>query len=336
LEILAAVDKTYVTGVSVDISVIVVNWNVRDLLRRCLLSFNLSREDLVIEAIVVDCASSDGSVEMVQREFPWIRLIASEENLGYARGNNVGMAAARGRYLLLLNPDTEPVGDALGGMARYLDTHPTVGALGPALRYPDGALQSSRRRFPTLATAFCESTLLHQWFPNNRVARRYHLDDRPADVPQPVDWLVGAALMIRRQAWQQVGPLDEGFFMYFEELDWCRRCRAAGWEIHYLPTAEIVHHEGKSSEQVTTARTIRFQRSKIRYYRKYFGPGWSLVVRLFLLGAFAFQLAEEIFKWVLGHKRALRRERMSSYWQVLSSGLVADGSGQADRHQIDV
>jgi N-acetylglucosaminyl-diphospho-decaprenol L-rhamnosyltransferase len=322
-----AVDKTYVMGVSVDISVVVVNWNVRDLLWRCLLSFNLSREDFAIEVIVVDCASSDGSVEMVRREFPRVRLVASEENLGYARGNNVGMAQARGRYLLVLNPDTEPVGDVLARMARYLDAHPTVGALGPALRYPDGSLQSSRRRFPTLATAFCESTLLHQWFPNNRVARRYHLDDRPADVSQPVDWLVGAALMIRRQAWQQVGPLDEGFFMYFEELDWCRRCRAAGWEIHYLPTVEIVHHEGKSSEQVTTARMIRFQHSKIRYYRKYFGPGWSLVIRLFLLGTFAVQLAEETLKWMVGHKRALRRERMSSYWQVFKSGLAADGSG---------
>ncbi len=234
------------------------------------------------------------------------------------------MAKAKGRYSLILNPDTEIEGDALAEMMRYLDEHPRVGGLGPALRYPDGALQSSRRRFPTLATAFCESTLLHQWFPNNRVARRYHLADRPADVAQPVDWLVGAALMIRREAWQQVGPLDEGFFMYFEELDWCRRCRAAGWEIHYLPSAGIIHYEGKSSEQVATARTIRFQRSKIRYYRKYFGAGWSLVIRVFLLGTFAFQLGEETLKWLVGHRRALRRERMSSYWQVLKSGLAAD------------
>jgi len=321
------VDETHAPGdssVSVDLSVIIVNWNVLDLLRRCLLSLNPSEEGLAVEAIVVDSASYDGSVEMVRREFPWVRLIASDKNLGYARGNNVGMAEASGRYLLVLNPDTEMVGGALEGMARYLDEHPSVGALGPALRYLDGSLQSSRRRFPTLATAFCESTLLHQWFPNNRVARRYHLDDRPADVPQPVDWVVGAALMIRREAWQQVGPLDEGFFMYFEELDWCHRCRAAGWEIHFLPTAEIIHHEGKSSEQVATARTIRFQRSKISYYRKYFGAGWSWVIRLFLLGTFAVQLGEESLKWLMGHKRALRRERMSSYWRVLKSGLAAD------------
>jgi len=294
------------------------------LLRRCL-SLGGGEAHLAplftTEVIVVDCASSDGSVEMVRREFPGVRLIASDENLGYARGNNRGLAGAAGRYLLILNPDTEVVSDALAAMVRYLDEHPAVGAGGPQLRYPDGTLQSSRRRFPTLAAAFCESTLLHQWFPNNPVARRYHLADRPADMLQPVDWLVGAALMIRREAWDQVGPFDEGFFMYFEELDWCRRCRAAGWEIHYLPAAQIIHYAGKSSEQVVAARTIRFQRSKIRYFRKYYGAGWALVIRLFLLATFAFQLTEESLKWLVGHRRDLRRERMAAYWQVLSSGL---------------
>lgn len=313
----------------VDLSIVIVNWNVKELLQRCLLSLGGVATRVpsapATEVVVVDCASSDGSVEMVRREFAWVRLIASDENLGYAGGNNLGMAEATGRYLLILNPDTEVVGDTLATMVRYLDENPPVGALGPQLQYPDGTLQSSRRRFPTLATAFWESTLLHQWFPSNRVARLYHLADRPADVPQPVDWLVGAALMIRREAWQQAGPLDEGFFMYFEELDWCRRCRKAGWEIHYLPVAKIVHYEGKSSQQVVTAAVIRFQRSKVRYFQKYYGPGWALVVRFFLLGTFAFQLCEEWLKWLIGHKRELRRERMASYWQVLRSGLAAQG-----------
>lgn len=311
-----------------DLSIVVVNWNVCDLLQRCLWSLSgaeaYSAPEFTSEVIVVDCASSDGSVEMVRREFPWVRLIASGENLGYARGNNQGVAGAGGRYLLILNPDTEIVGDALVMMIRYLEEHPAVGVVGPQLCNPDGTLQPSRRRFPTLATAFCESTLLQQWFPSNRFARRYYLDDRPADTTQAVDWLVGAALMIRRETWRQVGPLDEDFFMYFEELDWCRRCRMAGWEIHYLPAAEIIHHEGKSSEQVVAARTIRFQRSKIHYFRKYYGKGWGWVVRLFLLGTFAFQLVEESLKWLVGHRRPLRRERMAAYWQVLRSGL---GSG---------
>jgi hypothetical protein len=115
--------------------------------------------------------------------------------------------------------------------------------------------------------------------------------------------------------------------MYFEELDWCRRCRAAGWEIHYVPAAQIVHHEGKSSEQVVAARTIRFQRSKVRYFRKYYGASWALIIRLFLLATFAFQLAAEALKWLVGHRRALRRERVAAYWQVLRSGLSQPDSG---------
>ncbi len=331
----------------VDLSIVIVNWNVRALLRRCLASLVRERvrvpakgsieEDrlpgwpgrngppaAVFEVVVVDCDSTDGSAEMVGREFPWAKLIASDDNLGYARGNNQGIAEATGRYILILNPDTEVVDDALATMVRYLDEHPAVGILGPGLINPDGALQSSRRRYPTLATAFLESTLLQQWCPKNRVARRYYMSDCPADVPQPVEWLVGAALMIRREAWQQVGPLDEGFFMYFEELDWCRRCQAAGWEIHYLPAAQIIHHEGKSSEQVATDRTIRFHRSKIRYFRKYYGVGWALVIRFFLLGTFALQLCEESLKWLIGHRRGLRRARVASYWQVLRSGLEVD------------
>jgi len=311
-----------------DLSIVIVNWNVRELLQRGLLSVDKALpDDLAAEVVVVDNASTDGSAEMVRCEFPAVRLVASDENLGYARGNNRGAAETSGRYLLVLNPDTEIVDDALVTLVRYLDAHPPVGAVGPQLRYADGTLQSSRRRFPTPATAFCESTLLHQWFPNNPVARRYHLADQPVDMPQAVDWLVGAALMIRRAAWQQVGPLDESFFMYFEELDWCRRGRTAGWEIHYVPAAQIVHYEGKSSEQVVAARTIRFQRSKVRYFRKYYGVGWALVIRLFLLATFAYQLAEESLKWLVGHRRALRRERVAAYWQVLRSGLSQANSG---------
>jgi len=198
-----------------------------------------------------------------------------------------------------------------------MDSHPTVGALGPQLLWPDYTVQSSRRRFPTLATLFCESTLLGQWFPNNRYARYYHLADRSADEPQVVDWVVGAAILIRREAWLQVGPIEEDFFMYFEETDWCHRSAEAGWETHYLSTAQVIHYEGKSSEQVVAVRTLRFQRSKIRYTRKYFGAGWAATLHLFLWITFAFQWLEESAKWLIGHRRALRRERMTAYRQVL-------------------
>ncbi len=303
-----------------DLSVIIVNWNVRELLRSCLSSLMAAGEaasDLATEIIVVDSASADGSPDMVRREFPQVRLIASEKNLGYARGNNTGVAVARGRYLFLLNPDTVLKAGALTRMVDYLDSHPQVGALGPQLLWPDGALQSSRRRFPTLGSLFWESTLLGQWFPHNGHIRRYHLLDRPADQPQAVDWIVGAAIMIRREAWLRVGPIEEDFFMYFEETDWCRRSAEAGWKTHYLPAAQVIHYEGKSSGQVVAARTLRFQQSKIRYTRKYFGRSWSVILRLFLWLTFAFQWLEESVKWFLGHRRSLRRERMAAYGQVL-------------------
>lgn len=303
-----------------DLSIIVVNWNVKELLQACLQSLleaGRARPTLTIEIIVVDSASSDGSPQMVRDRFPQVRLIASPENLGYAKGNNVGIEVAQGRYLFLLNPDTVVQPDALGRMIEYMDAHPSVGVLGPQLLWPDGSVQSSRRCFPTLGSLFWESTLLGQWFPENAFIRRYHLADHPASQPQKVDWVVGAAILIRREAWQQVGPIDPDFFMYFEETDWCRRSAEAGWETHYLPAGQITHYEGKSSEQVVAARTLRFQRSKLRYTRKYFGRGWTSLLRLFLWLTFAFQWAEECLKWLLGHRRALRRERMRAYAEVL-------------------
>jgi GT2 family glycosyltransferase len=297
-----------------NLSIIIVNWNVKNLLHDCLKSLPLD-----VEIIVVDSASTDGSQAMVRCEFPHVKLIASEENLGYAKGNNLGTAIATGRYLLLLNPDTVIKPNALHTMIDYMEQHPRVGALGPQLLWPNGTIQSSRRRSPTLGSLFWESSLLEQWFPHNHHAQRYHMADIPPDTPQPVDWLVGAVLLIRRETWHQVGFIDQHFFMYFEETDWCQRCLKAGWEIHYLPAAQIIHYEGKSSEQVMTARTIRFQKSKLCYTGKYFGPRWKILLRLFLGLTFIFQLIEESLKWLIGHRRVLRQQRIIAYSQLLRS-----------------
>jgi GT2 family glycosyltransferase len=303
-----------------DLSIVIVNWNVKDLLRNCLQSlFDAfqTASSLTTEIIIVDNASTDGSPQMVRDEFSPVHLIASDKNLGYAGGNNTGIAAAKGRYIFILNPDTVVQPGALVAMVEYMDSHPAVGALGPQLLWPDGTVQSSRRRFPTLGSLFWESTLLGQWFPRNRHVQRYHLSDILPDHTQKVDWVVGAALMIRREIWQQIGSIDEDYFMYFEETDWCRRSAKAGWEVHYVPTAQVVHYEGKSSEQVVATRTLRFQRSKLRYTRKYFGRSWAVGLRLFLWATFAWQWAEETTKWFIGHRRNLRRERMVVYSQVL-------------------
>jgi len=324
----------------VDLTIVIVSWNVCDLLRRCLSSvFDVrgSTDDgeppswkieqrtpdrkLLTEVIVVDNASTDGSPEMVHAEFPGVRLIGNVENRGFTAANNQGLAVSQGRYLLLLNPDTEVVGDALETMVRYLETHPAAGVLGPRLVYPDGGLQPSRRRFPTFATALVESTIVQKWWTDNRLLRRYTMADTPDDAIQPVDWVVGACLLARRTAYDQVGGLDEGYFMYSEEMDWCKRIKNAGWEIVYLPSATVIHHQGKSSEQVVAARHINFHSSKVRYFRKHHGLLQGEAVRGFLLATYVYQVAREGLKWLVGHKRPLRAERVKAYMQVLQSGL---------------
>ncbi|UCC63352.1 MAG: glycosyltransferase family 2 protein [Anaerolineae bacterium] len=307
-----------------DLSIVIVNWNVRDLLRSCLTSIHGSdgaHDALTIETIVVDNASTDGSAKMVSQTFPQVTLIANADNRGFTGGNNQVITISQGRYVLLLNPDTEVLGDALARMVAYMDAHPETGALGPMLLNPDGSVQSSRRRFPTPATAFIESTALQNWFPHHRLLRDYYVLDKPDDVIGEVDWVDGACLLARREALEQVGLLDDGYFMYSEELDWCRRAKAAGWEVIYYPPARVVHYRGQSSEQVKAFQLVRFNRSKIRYFHKYHGAFLAALLRAFLLMNYAYQLCLETAKWIAGHKRHLRRQRMHAYWQVLKSGL---------------
>ena len=305
------------------LSVVIVSWNVCDLLRRCLDSVIRTAEEsgLPCQVIVVDSASADGSQGMVRDAFPQVELVACETNVGFVKGNSLGVSRSTGQHILLLNPDTEVVDDALRLMVSYMDAHPDVGALGPCLLDPQGQVQSSRRRFPTAATGFVESTMFQPCFENSSLLRRYYCLDRSADEEQEVDWVVGASLLIRRDAWEAVGPLDESIFMYSEELDWCRRAKGKGWKIVYLPIARVVHHEAQSSKQVSGPRHIYFQTSKVYYYRKYHGAFVGEALRVFLLATYVLQLGLESGKWLVGHKRAQRRERIRAYLQVLQSGL---------------
>ncbi len=324
----------------IDLSVVTVSWNVRELLERCLASLLRGASPSPdgaftlpcgrsLEVWVVDNGSSDGSADMVRAGFPGVHVVESS-NRGFAAGSNLGIARSRGRYLLLLNPDTEVVGDALAILLDYMDARPEVGVAGPQLRYPDGRLQSSRRRFPTPLTGFVESTPLQRLFPRNRWLRRYYVLDRPDDVASEVDWVTGSAILARREAAVQAGPLDEGYFMYSEEMEWCRRIKAHGWHVVYLPAATVMHHEGRSSEQVVAARHIYFETSKLRYYRQVHGRAWAAALRAFLLACYLWQWGVEGAKWLLGHKRPLRASRLAAYAQVLRSGLppARQGAGQ--------
>jgi N-acetylglucosaminyl-diphospho-decaprenol L-rhamnosyltransferase len=308
----------------VDLSIIIVTWNVKDFLRDCLTSIQVNQGIIQLEVIVVDSASNDGSSEMVELEFPWVKLITSEQNLGYPRGNNLGILASSGRNVLILNPDTIVLNDALATMVNYLDTHIDVGALGPQLLNIDGSVQSSKRRFPSLITGLFESTWL-EWLAPDGILKRYYGLDLSDDQENDVDWVTGACLMVPRRVIDHVGLFDEGYFMYSEELDWCRRISDAGWRIVYLPQAQIVHHVGKSSEQAVTARHINFQQAKLRYYRKHHGRITAGVVRAVLLANYSWQLALEAAKGLVGRNRNLRWQRVHAYWQVLRSGLRPAG-----------
>jgi len=304
----------------IDLSVIIVSWNVADLLAACLISLYADLGSLCIEVIVVDSASTDQTLALLRERFPQVTVLPQTENIGYTRANNLGLAQAQGRHLLLLNPDTEIIGDALAQIVAYLDANPAVGIVGPYTHNTDGSYQSSRRRFPTLATAFFESTWLQALAPKS-ILDRFYVNDAPPDQTLDVDWVQGSALMIRREVYAQIGGLDEGYVMYSEELDWCRRAKNAGWRVVYLAQAHIVHHGGKSSDQVVARRHILFQQSKLRYFRKYHGTVAAQSLRVFLLLNYAIQLGIESAKGLIGHKRALRQERVQQYLQVLRSGL---------------
>jgi GT2 family glycosyltransferase len=318
------------------LAVIIVSWNVRELLRRCLRAVEASLADspVAYEIFVVDNASADGSPAMIRAEFPRVRLIETGANLGFAAGNNaalrVALAEGRADYLLLLNPDTEPVGDAIPRLVRELQTRPELAAVGPQLRFPDGSAQPSRRRFPTPATLFWESTLLDRLWPANPWAARYRCADLPDDRAQPVGWLVGAVLLARADAVRAGGLLDERYFMYSEELEWQARLQGAwtgsqqlrhepsgGSAIWYLPEAVIIHHEGKSSEQAVARRHVNFSRSKLLLARSWYGWRFAALLRTFLRLGFAYELAVEWLKLRLGHRPDLRRQRIGVYLQVL-------------------
>lgn len=308
-----------------DISVIIISWNVEKLLKSCLASLQsqqIRKPGLGMEVLVVDNASSDGSVEMVKEEFPWVRLVENQKNVGYTAAVNQAIRLTQRPFIMLLNPDARVLGDAPAVMLEYMCRHPDMGAVGPKLLNPDGSVQSSRRRFPTLLLSFIESTVLQRFLSWLPLLRWFYFEDAPDSVVQDVDWLVGACLMLRREAVNQVGGLDESFFMYFEELDWCYRAKAAGWRITYVPKAQVLHHYGQSSAQDLLHRHIYFNESKCKFFVKHYGRVQGQILRWFILATYFMQIGEEGLKLALRHKPRLRRERLSLLWRVVETGFL--------------
>jgi hypothetical protein len=264
-----------------DLSIIIVSYNTRDLTRACVRSAldGLARSGLRGEVWVVDNASADGSADMVRAEFPQARLIVNADNRGFAAANNQAIARSDARHIMLLNSDAEVRGDALGAMVRVLDAHPKVGAVGARLVYPDGSFQHSAFRFPGFAQIFLDFFPLHPRLLDSRVNGRYPRRLYAGAEPFPVDHPLGAALMVRAETVRQVGLLDEGFFMYCEEIDWCWRMRKAGWEVLCVPTAEVMHHGAGTTRRFREEMFVALWRSRFRLYEKHRGAGYARWVR---------------------------------------------------------
>ncbi|HTT22807.1 MAG TPA: glycosyltransferase family 2 protein [Candidatus Sulfotelmatobacter sp.] len=254
---------------SVDISVVIVGWNAKQYLELCLESLAKASPRRSMEVLVVDNASTDDSAEMIEAKFPWVKLIKSTENLGFSKGNNVAIQQCQGHYIALVNPDVIVFPGCLDALADFLDQHPNVGNVGPRVFNPDMTQQSTCRRFPTLWNNFCSATHLESIFKGSRFFAGEHMFYFPHDRPLPVDVIVGCFSMIRRETFNEVGLLDEGLFMYGDDVDWCRRARNAGWQVVFYPGGQAIHDRGKTTAPYPVRFAVAQQRSVLHYWTKH-------------------------------------------------------------------
>ena len=265
------------SGYSMDISVIILNYKTKALLEQCLREIGSARWHFAYEVVVVDNDSRDGSLDLVRNQFPAARTIASPRNVGFGAGMNIAFRAATGRYLLILNPDVSGFEDAVASLHGYLEQHPKVGLAAPRLVYPDGRVQTSCYRFPSVWIPVLRRTPLGQVSWAQPTLAKYLMHDTPRTSSVPVGWVMGACMLIRRAALDEVGMFDERFFLYFEDVDLCRRLWQAGWEVHYLGDSEVVHqHKRLSAENGGIGGILSYPTrihiaSAVKYFAKYLG-----------------------------------------------------------------
>ena len=283
-----------------DLGIVIVNWNTCAYLKNCLQTVYASTGKLTFQVVVVDNGSTDGSAEMVRRDFPLATVLVLDENVGYPKGNNVGLRylGFRGagdvdpdapRYALLLNPDTELPADALSRMGAFMDSHLDVGVAGPKLVLEDGSLDKAcRRGFPTPEVSFYHFSGLAKLFPKNQRFGRYNMTFADPDEELEVDSVVGAYMQVRKECIEAVGLMDEIFFMYGEDLDWCYRIKEAGWIIWYHAPV-IVHHIKRAASRQSTKAQFEFWRAMLIFYRKHFRHNTPYWVHFLILTALLFK-----------------------------------------------
>jgi GT2 family glycosyltransferase len=267
------------------LSVIIVTYNSAQHLRHCLASIEEHLKDVDYEVCLVDNASDDDSADLAGAAGGRVRLLSNSRNLGFAAATNIGLKNTSGHYVMWLNPDATIEGGDVGDLLRYMDRNGDVGILGPQVLNADGTVQLSCRSFPSYSAAFFNRySLLTKLFPSNRYSRRYLHSDWDHQSLREVDWVSGACLLHRRSLLEDIGELDEHYFMYIEDIDFCLRANRAGWKIHYLPGLRVRHHIGGSSRQVPFSMIVELHKSIWRYYAKHFrrnalkdAVGWAVV-----------------------------------------------------------
>ncbi|MCO5182770.1 MAG: glycosyltransferase family 2 protein [Anaerolineae bacterium] len=310
---------TTVSNQMCDLSIVIVNWNTPEYLDACLrtVADEIALLGSVrVETFVVDNASADHSVAMLKERYGWVTLIENSENVGFACANNQAVRLAQGRYILLLNSDTEIEPGALAILIAFLNQHPEAGAVGARLLNSDGSLQISAHPAPTLARELwylLHLDRLHPW-------AIYPMPAWPVDQPQRVEILKGACILLRHTVLDEIGLLDEDFFMYSEEVDLCKRVEQAGWELYWEPRAVIIHHGGRSTQQVPLAMFMHLYRSKVLYFRKRHGLPAALVYKIILAFAALGRVAVAALAWLeRPPRREQHRELGRRYYQLLKA-----------------
>jgi GT2 family glycosyltransferase len=299
-----------------EVSIVIVNWNTRELLARCLQAVYETTGELDSEVIVVDNGSTDGSGEMVRRRFPEVSLIVNAKNLGFAKANNQAIRRSQGRYVLLLNSDAFVCENTIEQMVTFMDRHPEAGLAGCRLLYEDGRLQRSCFTFPTLFTEFCIATGLDKLFPKSPLFGKYLMTHWDFDNVREVDVIMGAFMLVRAAAIAQVGLMDERYFMYSEEVDWCYRFKEKGWKIYFCPHAETVHLWGGSSKRNQVKMLVQMYRSRISFFRRHYGQWSAALLKAFVAFGCLLRLGPGVWFYLLNDD-PFTQKKHQAFWQLL-------------------
>ena len=320
----------------VDLSIIIVNWNTKEYLLPCLKSIFRGGGVTGWEIIVTDNSSTDGSGDEIRKTFPSVQVIENDKNLGFSKAMNQGLQKASGRYALLLNPDTRVKNGAIEQLVSFMDGCPNAGAAGMQLLNSDGSKQNSIANFPSLATELLNKRLLRWLFP-----KKFPGKERNYSKPVEVDSVIGACMMVRRVALEQVGLLDEDYFLFLEETDWCYRMKRAGWKIYHVPQAEVYHLQGKSAETQKKKAKVEYYRSRYHFFKKNRGP----LQHFLLVGGLTIRLIFELlmitvasvitFFVVKGCRRKLSLYSYLFWWhlRLCPEGMGLKNETPNSRHQ---